>query len=132
MQEWLFSNEEVKERYQGICKEIEAKLEEITTKERGNEDVRVRLQDGSSKEKRGRDEREGVRVVVNIGVCCQLGKHRSVAMVETLGRKRWPGWDVEVEHRDAFMEKTKAGREKERRKARDGAPRHSEIQGGGY
>ncbi|KAE8453197.1 hypothetical protein EG329_011264 [Mollisiaceae sp. DMI_Dod_QoI] len=37
---------------------------------------------------------------LRIGIVCAMGRHRSVAMVEELARMSWPGWEVEVEHRD--------------------------------
>ncbi|KAF8177039.1 hypothetical protein BJ912DRAFT_986370 [Pholiota molesta] len=37
---------------------------------------------------------------LSVGVCCELGKHRSVAFVEELGRVRFEGWNVVVRHRD--------------------------------
>jgi RNase adaptor protein for sRNA GlmZ degradation len=37
---------------------------------------------------------------VNIGVNCELGRHRSVAFVEELGHVKWDGWETVLEHRD--------------------------------
>jgi hypothetical protein len=38
--------------------------------------------------------------MLRVGVYCAMGRHRSVAMVEELARLSWPGWRVQVEHRD--------------------------------
>ncbi len=38
--------------------------------------------------------------VLRVGVFCAMGRHRSVAMVELLSRLPWPGWEVQVQHRD--------------------------------
>ena len=39
--------------------------------------------------------------VLQIGVSSEMGRNRSVAFVEELGRKKWPvEWAVEVLHRD--------------------------------
>jgi hypothetical protein len=43
-----------------------------------------------------RDQADTLRV----GIYCAMGRHRSVAMVEELAKLSWPGWCVEVEHRD--------------------------------
>jgi hypothetical protein len=43
-----------------------------------------------------RDQADTLRV----GIYCAMGRHRSVAMVEELAKLSWPGWRVEVEHRD--------------------------------
>jgi hypothetical protein len=37
---------------------------------------------------------------LRIGIYCEMGRHRSVAMVEELAKISWPGWHVKVEHRD--------------------------------
>lgn len=39
---------------------------------------------------------------LRVGIFCAMGKHRSVAMVEELGKLAWPGWRIEVQHRDIF------------------------------
>ncbi|KAG4432457.1 hypothetical protein IFR05_012047 [Cadophora sp. M221] len=37
---------------------------------------------------------------LRVGIFCAMGRHRSVALVEELAKMSWPGWQVEVEHRD--------------------------------
>ncbi|KAG9228551.1 hypothetical protein BJ875DRAFT_339044, partial [Amylocarpus encephaloides] len=37
---------------------------------------------------------------LRVGINCQMGRHRSVAMVEGFSKMSWPGWQVRVEHRD--------------------------------
>lgn len=37
---------------------------------------------------------------LRVGIFCAMGRHRSVAMVEELAKQSWPGWEVQVEHRD--------------------------------
>lgn len=55
-----------------------------------------------SPEPKKEDEREGHEITpeLRVGVSCQMGRHKSVAMVEELAKMNWPGWDVRVEHRD--------------------------------
>jgi RNase adaptor protein for sRNA GlmZ degradation len=91
LQEWLLSKPEVQSTVRDICTSIDGYLKEAL--DNGEESV-------------------------SVGVCCQLGKHRSVAVVETLRRRKFEGWNVVVSHRDVFQEKTKVGREKDRQKAR--------------
>ncbi|KAL2069854.1 hypothetical protein VTL71DRAFT_14533 [Oculimacula yallundae] len=43
---------------------------------------------------------ETVPPVLRVGIFCAMGRHRSVAMVEELAKMSWPGWQVEVQHRD--------------------------------
>lgn len=54
---------------------------------------------------------------LRVGVCCELGKHRSVAFVEELGRVRFEGWNVVVGHRDVHRKSSskKSGRSGSRR-----------------
>jgi RNase adaptor protein for sRNA GlmZ degradation len=73
LKEWLFSNEEVRQRFDDVCSDIRMKLSEAAAV-------------GCS--------------VVTVGVNCELGRHRSVAFVEEMGRIKWDGWDVAIEHRD--------------------------------
>ncbi|EPE25469.1 hypothetical protein GLAREA_01381 [Glarea lozoyensis ATCC 20868] len=42
---------------------------------------------------------------LRVGIFCQMGRHRSVAMVEELARMKWPEWDVRVEHRDVLKKR---------------------------
>lgn len=41
-----------------------------------------------------------IKPELRVGINCQMGRHRSDAMVEELAKMPWPGWDVRVEHRD--------------------------------
>jgi len=43
---------------------------------------------------------------VVVGVNCQIGKHRSVAVVEELGRWRFDGWNVITRHRDVHRKRS--------------------------
>lgn len=47
---------------------------------------------------------------LRVGIVCAMGRHRSVAMVEELSRMAWPGWDVEVEHRDVAKKRGTGGK----------------------
>ena len=47
---------------------------------------------------------DGLRRVV-VGVNCQIGRHRSVAVVEELGRVRFEGWNVVIRHRDVHRKR---------------------------
>jgi RNase adaptor protein for sRNA GlmZ degradation len=73
LREWLFSNDVVRRRFEDACLEIRQKLSEAI--EVGNR-------------------------TATVGVNCELGKHRSVAFVEEMGRMEWDGWEVTIEHRD--------------------------------
>lgn len=58
---------------------------------------------------------------VRVGVKCEMGRHRSVAFGECLGRMAFEGWVVEVGHRDVEKKERggKSGREKGRRRGGD-------------
>jgi len=43
---------------------------------------------------------------LRVGISCAMGRHRSVAMVEELAKLSWPGWEVQVEHRDLFKKRS--------------------------
>lgn len=43
--------------------------------------------------------------VLRVGIFCGMGRHRSVAMVELLSRLPWPGWEVQVQHRDMMQKR---------------------------
>ena len=84
---------------------IRAKGQEVEKTEVVNEEGK------DNDEKRdGNDERGNERVVFRVGIFCEMGRHRSVAMVEELARLDWPGWDVEVVHRDVEKNKRKMGK----------------------
>ncbi|KZP29388.1 hypothetical protein FIBSPDRAFT_851411, partial [Athelia psychrophila] len=43
----------------------------------------------------------GAQASVAVGVNCAMGRHRSVAFVEELSRRKWPReWTVVASHRD--------------------------------
>lgn len=43
--------------------------------------------------------------VLRVGIFCAMGRHRSVAMVELLSRLPWPGWEIQVQHRDMMKKR---------------------------
>lgn len=44
---------------------------------------------------------------LRVGVSCEMGRHRSVAFVEELSRRKWPvEWAVEIVHRDVRKQRT--------------------------
>ncbi|TFK21395.1 hypothetical protein FA15DRAFT_672592 [Coprinopsis marcescibilis] len=96
LQEWLISNPEVQARFESISRTINNRMLAV---ERGGE------------------------VELSVGVCCQVGHHRSVAIVEALGRKKWEGlldhWDIVVHHRDLQQDNTKTHKDQVRRAERD-------------
>jgi hypothetical protein len=59
--------------------------------------------------------------MLRVGVFCEMGRHRSVAFVEELSRRKWPReWEVEVVHRDVDKRRKKEkGRDKSRFERRD-------------
>lgn len=57
------------------------------------------------------EDSEGDGPVLRVGAFCAMGKHRSVAFVEELARKKWP-WDVTVEHRDLYRSRDKKAKER--------------------
>jgi RNase adaptor protein for sRNA GlmZ degradation len=79
LRDWLFTNETVQERFQVARGRIHRRLDQA--------------------------EAEG-RTEVVVGVNCELGKHRSVAFVEELGRVRFRGWNVVIGHRDAHLKRS--------------------------
>lgn len=90
LRDYLFSMDEVQRRFEEVVTRISSRLQEAG--DNGEGDIRV-------------------------GVCCEIGKHRSVAVVEELGRTRFPGWNVVVAHRDVHL---KRSNQKDRsRRARD-------------
>ncbi|KAG6896007.1 hypothetical protein C0992_010938 [Termitomyces sp. T32_za158] len=63
------------------------------------------------------DDDEAQPLVLHVGVCCEMGRHRSVACVEALARAAWPaGWDVEIVHRDLKRQRSERDKEKRSRK----------------
>ncbi|KAJ7586914.1 hypothetical protein C8J56DRAFT_743953, partial [Mycena floridula] len=76
LREWFFSDETVKRQFEEVCEAI-GKALEAETAEKPSE----------------------LNFVV--GICCEMGRHRSVAFIEELGCRKWPvDWDVDIHHRD--------------------------------
>ncbi|KJA23212.1 hypothetical protein HYPSUDRAFT_40008 [Hypholoma sublateritium FD-334 SS-4] len=94
LRDWLFVNEEVLARFSEICGRIRAELDEVGA--RGEKELKV-------------------------GVNCEMGKHRSVAVVEELARTKFEGWNVVVDHRDVHRKRSskKPGHSKHRRDGGD-------------
>lgn len=92
LRDWLFANEEVQARFSDICGRIRAELGEVAA--RGEKELRM-------------------------GVNCEMGKHRSVAVVEELARTKFEGWNVVAGHRDVHRKRSskKSGHS---RRERDG------------
>jgi hypothetical protein len=66
--------------------------------------------------------------VLRVGVCCELGRHRSVAFIEELARRQWPAeWAVEVVHRDVAKG---WGQRKGKGNRRDKGGRRKSLKGG--
>lgn len=54
------------------------------------------------------DGTDGQTTELYVGCFCELGRHRSVAFVEELARKKWPSdWGVEISHRDVDQSRSK-------------------------
>jgi hypothetical protein len=146
LQEWLFSIGEVKTRFESITQTIQGRMSEVEegdafrkpakeavekpTKhdvqmkdEKGVENEDAQSEDGDQEEDEDDEEEdEEDTAEVSVGVFCQLGRHRSVAIVEALGKWRWntrSEWDVVVGHRDLIVERTQAHKDRARKKARD-------------
>lgn len=79
LRDWLFSNPQVQSRFNDICEAIKRSVQNA--------------------------EANGVREL-NVGVCCELGKHRSVSIVEELKTQRFNDWNVIVRHRDVHLKST--------------------------
>ncbi|KUJ12279.1 uncharacterized protein LY89DRAFT_721940 [Mollisia scopiformis] len=136
LQEWMEADpaflarleeirEEIREAMDGLIRRHEKKEvlrvdvdEEPKEKDRGYEHDEGPVVNGDSQKKTEEDE-SGYRRVYNeqdfsglelrVGIVCAMGRHRSVAMVEELSRVSWPGWDVEVEHRDVAKKRGTGG-----------------------
>lgn len=152
LQEWLFSIGEVRTRFESITQTIQQKMSEVeeadafrkVPDERVESSKKARMDvDGEDKvedEENERDsdtEDDGEKLEeedvaeVSVGVFCQLGKHRSVAVAERLGKWKWNTrgeWDVVIGHRDLVVERTQAHKDRARKKARD--TKNSSLKGG--
>ena len=76
LRNWLFSNPQVQSRFNDICEAIKLGVQNA--------------------------EANGVPEL-HVGVFCELGKHRSVSIVEELKRQRFNDWNVVVQHRDVHL-----------------------------
>jgi RNase adaptor protein for sRNA GlmZ degradation len=57
---------------------------------------------------------------LRVGCFCELGRHRSVAFVEELARRKWPSeWEVEINHRDVDQSKNKNKNQHHKQSRRD-------------
>jgi hypothetical protein len=112
LQEWLDSGPEFRDRKEAIRQEIVTgvlqRLEELSSIEDKKQEKQNVAEDETltnSDHDKERNGKEQGGVQFRVGVFCERGKHRSVAMVEQLRKLDWPGWDVEVEHRDVLKKK---------------------------
>ncbi|KAH6906006.1 hypothetical protein BKA70DRAFT_1289982 [Coprinopsis sp. MPI-PUGE-AT-0042] len=142
LQEWLFSIGEVKTRFESIAQAIQGRMSEVeegdafrkppkaTAEMPPKQDVEMKagMDDDEEENESGQEsdeeheEAEEDTAEVSVGVFCQLGRHRSVAVVEELGKWRWntrSEWDVVIGHRDLVVERTQAHKDRVRKKARD-------------
>jgi hypothetical protein len=58
-------------------------------------------------------EANGIREF-NVGAFCEIGKHRSVSIVEELKIQRFDHWNVVVRHRDVHLKSSKKRHKKAR------------------
>lgn len=72
---------------------------EVTNDSPSEDDDEADNSEDSASESSDALDRDGLSFL-RVGVSCGMGKHRSVAMVEELARLSWPGWRVEIQHRD--------------------------------
>ena len=57
---------------------------------------------------------------LRVGCFCELGRHRSVAFVEELARRKWPSeWEVEICHRDVDQSRGKNKNQHHKQSRRD-------------
>ncbi|KAJ7586936.1 hypothetical protein C8J56DRAFT_89661 [Mycena floridula] len=92
LREWFLSDETVKRRFEEVCEAIGKALEAETAEKPSEQPVSDSVSEDLEK-------REAKNFVV--GICCEMGRHRSVAFVEELGCRKWPvDWDVNIHHRD--------------------------------
>jgi hypothetical protein len=151
LQEWLLSIGEVKTRFESITQTIQGRMSEVeegdafrkpakeVVEKPPKQDVQMKEDDAGGKEGERDDDNQGAdedeeeeeeeeeedeedTAEVSVGVFCQLGRHRSVAVVEALGKWKWntrSEWDVVIGHRDLVVERTQAHKDRARKKARD-------------
>ncbi|KAE9380227.1 hypothetical protein N431DRAFT_394851 [Stipitochalara longipes BDJ] len=130
LQEWMLTDAKFLTRRDEIKSEIEAAMTTMTaeserrdTLKSGSQQNNTATEDrkpfaetdqqvnaGETNDEGGRADRESIdnddstsrdqANALRVGIFCAMGKHRSVAMVEELAKRSWPGWHVEVQHRD--------------------------------
>ena len=66
------------------------------------------------------EESNGGSKELRVGCFCELGRHRSVAFVEELSRRKWPSeWEVEIYHRDVDHSRSKNRNQYHKQSRRD-------------
>ncbi|KAF9528495.1 hypothetical protein CPB83DRAFT_854246 [Crepidotus variabilis] len=79
IRDWVFNDAAVQTRFQSVCRQVQECLNTA-------------------------QENEETEVI--IGVNCEIGKHRSVAFTEELGRVKFESWNVIIEHRDVHIKRS--------------------------
>ena len=92
LRDWLFADASVQARFAEVSNLIQDRVSEADSK--------------------------GERVL-RVGVCCQLGHHRSVAVVEELGQRRFNEWETVIHHRDLHLKRSHDKRVRSGREAHD-------------
>jgi RNase adaptor protein for sRNA GlmZ degradation len=130
LQEWMRTDPKFLARQNAIKEEIEAAMTCITTTRGKRDILRLGSQhgrntghsdahppeagqqgEGENAETLKSDEKESSEEdddtssrektdTLRVSIFCELGRHRSVAIVEGLAKISWSGWCVEIEHRD--------------------------------
>ncbi|KAG6915723.1 hypothetical protein DXG01_010244 [Tephrocybe rancida] len=130
MRKAFMEGEGVRERVEGIWRAVRVVLEQTPNTAAGGDvpmgDATKEPEhdpDSDSEEEEEEDEEEEMekRIRVCVGICCEVGRHRSVACVEELARMVWPqGWEIEVVHRDLTRPRSERDKEKRSRKVARG------------
>ena len=79
LRDWLFADELVQQRFERVRTQVQECLD---------------------------DAKANGQTEVVVGVNCEIGKHRSVAVVEELGRLRFDDWNVITRHRDVHLKRS--------------------------
>ncbi|TFK37383.1 hypothetical protein BDQ12DRAFT_685260 [Crucibulum laeve] len=131
LRDWLVKDEE----FQAKLEDTYAKIQDILKEKRVDEIVKVdeteeegkqanaeedeeegdqdsHIDDSDDGESEQDDENEGR--IVSIGIRCELGRHLSVAFAEELGKKKFDGWEMVVQHRDLGLTWKDSARRKNR------------------
>jgi hypothetical protein len=159
LQEWMRGDDRFIERRDEMKGDIEGKMQEILEEWRKRDASQQEAEDqelkqdgkaesqereelqadessdaedsGESTSRDGRDEGDdGESVLLRVGIFCAMGRHRSVAMVEELARMDWPGWRVDIFHRDVAKKRGagKKGGGKQGRGTRGGGSQFEEME----